>query len=481
MFEEIDEKFEEVKNIAISNNLPLNLICKAYDKAKELHYFQKRKEGTPYLIHPVEVALILAKLDFDENVICGALLHDTIEDCNYLPEQLKKDFNETILRLVDSVSAIDRAKYVLNEKDIYEDPEFVKSSAQEQTYKKLVALGKNNPCGFAIKFADRLNNLRTISVFNYVKQLEKVRETEKWVLPIAKALKSEYFYRAIKNECFKIVNKNKGIQFFEQYKTYHSSNEKYVNSLLIKLKELFSNYSIKDVKIKEVREYKVYEDLTKVYKNLEILKVTQGQLLKVANYNIYIIYTELSHKKATDEVLNILSTKTKMKVIDTKIGGFTNKVYFQIEDEIKNKYNLYLMTKNDYAIQKVGTLNGLNFELMDEENFSELGVDFIRVKTSSGEMKYIPKNSTVLDFAFKIHKDIGFAFKNAIINNSKTKFPPYTKLNDGDQVEIIVDREENGNLKNNSQLKWLAYVNTELAKKVLIKWFENIQINKINL
>jgi len=481
MFEEVDKEFEEIKKVALSNNLPQDIICKAYEKAKELHFNQKRKDGSPYLIHPVEVALILAKLDFDENVICGALLHDTIEDCDYSKEQLKIDFNETILKLVDSVSAIDKAKYIFDEKDLYEDPEFIKSSTEEQTYKKLITLGKNNPCGFAIKFADRLNNLRTISVFDYNKQLEKVRETEKWVLPIAKALKSEYFYRSIKNECFKIINRNKINQYINQYITYHNSNVKNVNHLVIELKELFANSSIKDIKIKNVREYKVFEDLTKLYKNLEITKVTQGQILNVANYNIYMLYTDVSHKKATDEVVNILNNKTRLKVIDAKIGNFTTKMYFEIEDEIKNKYNLYVMSKNDYAVQKVGTLSGLNIELLDEENISELGVDFIKVRTISGESKYIAKNSTTLDFAFKIHKDIGFAFKYAIINGSKTKFPPYTKLNDGDQVEIVVDRDENGNMKNNSQLKWLAYVNTELAKKVLIKWFESTQIKGTTL
>ena len=80
----------------------------------------------------------------------------------------------------------------------------------------------------------------------------------------------------------------------------------------------------------------------------------------------------------------------------------------------------------------------------------------------------------MLDFAFKIHRDIGFSFKYAIVNDSKTKLPPYTKLNEGDKVEIITEKDENGNAKNNAQLKWLAYVNTELAKRVLIKYFESL-------
>ena len=439
-----------------------------------MHKNQKRKDGTPYISHPVEVALILAKLDFDQNVIAGALLHDTIEDCGYTRKEMIADFNETVFKLVDCVSAIDKTKYVFDKENLYEDPEFVKSSAEEQTFKKLITLGKENPCGFAIKFADRLHNLRTIAIFEYSKQLEKVRETEKWVLPIAKALKSEYFYRAIKNECFKIENQQIIKPFLEHYTIYHNSNQKNIEDLNYKFKVIFANSSIKTIKIKNVREYKVFEDLTRLYKKVDLSKISQGQILKVANYNIFMLYQGVSHKKAITEVINLLQLKTNLKIIDTKIGGFTGKMYMVVEDEFKNKYNIYVLTENEYTIVKVGTADGRNLDRIDEENINELDVDLIKVKTRSSEVKYIAKGSTVLDFAFKIHRDIGFSFKYAIVNDSKTKLPPYTKLNEGDKVEIITEKDENGNAKNNAQLKWLAYVNTELAKRVLIKYFESL-------
>ena len=129
------------------------------------------------------------------------------------------------------------------------------------------------------------------------------------------------------------------------------------------------------------------------------------------------------------------------------------------------------MTKSDYFLQKLGTLDGLNDKL-DEENINDLENDYMKVKTRSGEVKYVPKNSTVLDFAFKLHRDIGFGFKYAIINNSKTQQPPYTKLKENDKIEIFFERDENNQIINNTELKWFAYVNTELAKKMLIKWFE---------
>ncbi len=474
MFDEIDRRFADLLEIAKSNDLPQDTIKKAYEKAKALHKNQKRKDGTPYLGHPVEVALILAELSFDESVIAGALLHDTIEDCEYTEKEMKIDFGENVFKLVDCVSAIDKTKYILDKENIYEDEKFVKSSAEEQTFKKLISLGKENPCGFAIKFADRLHNLRTISAFDYGKQLEKVRETEKWVLPIAKALQSEYFFRAIKNECFIIVNRQTIEHFLSQYSTYHKTNQKNIDILNSMFLEIFANSSIISVKIKDVREYKVFEDLSRLYKKIELSKISQGQILKVANYNIFVIYRDTTHEKALFEVLSLIQNKTNLKILDAKIGGFTGKMYFEVEDEIKNKFNIYILTENEYTMVKVGTADGQNLDKIDEENINELDVDLIRVKTRSNEIKYIPKGATVLDFAFKIHRDIGFSFKYAIVNDSKTKLPPYTKLNEGDKVEIITEKDANGKTKNNAQLRWLAYVNTELAKKVLIKHFEGL-------
>jgi GTP pyrophosphokinase len=136
------------------------------------------------------------------------------------------------------------------------------------------------------------------------------------------------------------------------------------------------------------------------------------------------------------------------------------------------------MSQTDYALLRNGTLNGQDSEmLLDEENLDSLEEDLIKVYTRSGEIKYIPKGSTVLDFAFKIHKDIGFGFIYAVVNNSKTKCPPYTKVYEGDKIEIVVEKDNIGEVINRAELKWLAYVNTEFAKKNLIKYFERKIIN----
>jgi len=479
MLDEIEKSFAKILVNFENKNDAKNLVKKAYEYAKKLHGNQRRKDGLLYISHPVEVALILADLGFDEDVVSAALLHDVVEDCNCSLEILTTEFNSEVAEMVDCVSAIDKEKYIFNDDDLFEIADFEKASREEQSFKKLISIGKKNPSGFCIKFADRLHNLRTISCFEYYKQLEKVKETEKWILPIAKVLNSEYFYRSIENECFKIKNSEKGKEFLTQYENYHRVNADNVEKLQIKLQEIFANSCIKMVKIKNVREYKVFEDICELIKNVNISKISQGQILKVTNYNIYLLYKNKHFTEVIGEILNILNKNLKeMQIIDAKIGNFTKKPYFQLEDVYKNKYNLYVMSVSDYQLQRNGTLDGQDLEIIDEENIDNFNVDQIKVKTRSGEIKYIQKGSTALDFAFKIHKDISFGFKYAIINNSKTKSPPYTRLYDGDKIEIVVDKNSNGEIENCAELRWFAYVNTDFAKKNLIKWFDRI-IKKI--
>lgn len=473
MFEEVDRRFKVIQNIFLQNNNSTEMIDKAYNLAKELHKNQRRKDGEFYIVHPVEVAIILARLGFDENVISAGLLHDVVEDCDYSLEDIKKEFNNSVAEMVDCVSAIDKTKFIFNKNDLYEDEDFQKASIEEQSFKKLIAIGKKNPLGFCIKFADRLHNLSTIDCFDYNKQLEKVKETEKWVVPIAYILRAEYFYRAIKNECFKIKHKYDGQMFFEHYQSYHNSNRLNVERLQEKLQEIFSNSIIKQIKIKNVKECKVYEDLEGMFKNLNISKISQGQILKVTNYNIYLLYEKGKYSEIVGGILNVVDRRlSDVKIINAKIGNFTKKPYYQLEDKYKNKYNLYIESYADYIKQRNGILDGQQNDLIDDNNLDNLNAELIKVKTRSGEIIYIQKGSTVLDFAFKIHRDIGFGFKYAIINGSKTKSPPYTKLMEGDKVEIIVNKNNKGEIENVSQLKWLAYVQTDEAKRYLIKWFD---------
>jgi len=430
-----------------------------------------RKSGEPYIKHPLEVAIILADLGFDEDVVSAGLLHDVVEDCGMTVEQIAKDFNLRTAELVDAVSAIETENYEFNNDSIFEDENFIKMSAEEQTFNKLIQFGKKNQLAFCIKFADRLHNLRTIGIFDRSKQLNKVRETEQWILPIAKILKAEYFYQQISNECFKIIYNINDCALFKHYDEYHNSNQKNIENIINVFRSALATTGVYDIRCEDILQNQVYSDITTISKNADIKHISQGTILKVSNYNIYLICRGDVKSTVNDVVKNMQHKITKIKIIDAKID-VAGEPYFVIMDYYRNKYRLYIMTLSEYVTKMIGTLDGQFNTFIAEEDTHNIQTEYIKVITRSGEIKHMPKDSTVLDFAFKIHKDIGFGFKYALINNGKTKFPPHTKLTDGDQVTIFNERDDEGNILNIAELKWLAYVNTDFAKKSLIKHFE---------
>ncbi|MBE7075250.1 MAG: bifunctional (p)ppGpp synthetase/guanosine-3',5'-bis(diphosphate) 3'-pyrophosphohydrolase [Clostridiales bacterium] len=474
MFEKVDARFEYIKQSFKKNKLHTKKVERAYLLAKELHKNQIRKDGQPYISHPVEVAIILTDLNFDDDVICAGLLHDVIEDCGYSLQDIRQNFNDKIAELVDAVSAIESEKYKYNVEAIFENEDFVKVSAEEQTFNKLIAFGKRNPLAFCIKFADRLHNLRSIGIFERSKQLAKVRETEQWILPIAKIINAGYFYTLLTNECFKIVYNTGDCLFFKHYDEYHNANKLNVENFVTNLKIAFSGNGINEIYCNDILEYDVYNKLASLIKIKDIRFLSQGKIIKVPNYKVYLFHDKKDIKSIVNDF--ILKMQNKMqsiaKIIDAKLDEINKKAYFIIEDNYRNKFNLYIMTRQEYIKQTIGTLDGQINNFINDDITHTIATEYIKVITRSGEVMYMPKDSTALDFAFKIHREIGFGFKYAIINRNKNKFPPYTKLNDGDQISIFYDRDNDNNIINVAELKWLAYVNNDLSKKFLIKYFE---------
>ncbi len=461
-----------LKSNLINKNVDYSKVERAFNLADSLHENQTRKSGEPYIIHPLEVALILEKLDFDVDVICSALLHDTIEDCDYTLDKMKLEFGKNVAQIVDSVSAIDNSKYIFDNSDIYESEEFLQSSMEEQTFKKLVSLGKKNPLGLYVKFADRLHNLRTISIFPKYKQLEKVKETERWVLPLALTLNSRYFYDEIKNECFKIVKGDETF-FFEQYKFYHSVNDKNLMQVVDLFKNKLNENIFKDFIFEPIKEYQVFDFVSARNKGININRITQGQILKVPTYKIFLIYKG-DVKDAISDFFDkqILFKEYGIRCIGENLGKVSNLPYLKLVDKFNNIICVYFLTKKNFFEHRIGTTEGLNLDLLDDVNTHKIITSFIKVRSATDEIIYMPEGSTVLDFAFKICKDIGLGFKYAIINDSKIKQPPYTVLKENDKVEIFVERNKYNEIKNKAELKWFAYVETDYAKKLLIKYFE---------
>jgi len=478
IYERIISEMKQKKSRGVSD------VKKAYEKAVKLHAGQKRKDGQPYVVHVVSVAYILERLNFDSDTICAALLHDVIEDCGETKESIKQEFGDVVAEVVDAVSAIEEKDYIFDD-DLFEDENNLKASVENKTYEKLLSMGMNNRLAFIIKLADRLHNLSTIGPFNYAKQLEKIKETERWILPLAKLLKSSYFYNNIKNQIFIIKNKKRLENYFDARNQYFSLNEPkqlevvelLKNSTNHLLQRTKSKYSLLNFVEERRQDNLICDDILKTVKIDGLEEIKLSHLNKVSTRTLYICLTgKISKQESMEFLLRLLNenkVKEEIKIIGAKVDKKFNVGYIIIKDKNRNRYRISAMSATDYAIFTNGSSFATDIENIQTTELNQVVSEYINVYTRSGELMRIEKNSTVLDFAFRLHQDLGFSCKYALINNSQTKQPLYTKLFDGDKISLILETdEETGEKKNIAKLRWLAYVKTDYAQKVLIRYFE---------
>lgn len=473
-----------ITEMKTKKSLGVEKVEKAFKLAESLHAGQKRKSGEDYILHPVEVALTLEQHDFDSNVISAGLLHDVVEDCGYTVEQIKEEFNTEIANIVDAVSAITAKSLKGEAAEILKRDEFAKFDLKEMSYQKLISLGKVNKYAFYIKFADRLNNLRTISCFPKYKQVEKVRETIRWILPLLKVFRAYKFYNEISNECYTILNADNLVKFNKIYDAYFSFNKKIysevketilltLNDYLMKVKKPTENTQVKLRLCSKLEVINMISDLMDIK---EVKDIKQSQFNKVPITKLYIIFNNsISSREARNIVFSLLEDDLKdtLKIIGYENNKLFNFNYLVVQDKFRNKYQLKVFNFADYVTFRNGSTDGTDIELVDE-HASEIVTKYIKVKTRSGEEVYMPEGSTVLDFAFKIHKDFGFSVKYAYLNNSPTKSPIYTRLAEGDQINLEIAKTEDGLVKNISELRWISYCKTDTAQKALIRYFEKL-------
>ena len=484
MIREYHQIYEDmIVRLTKKNSPDISNVKKAFAFAEEKHSGQFRKSGEPYILHPICVAEILEKLNFDTDVISAAILHDVIEDCEVSHNQLEKEFNSQIAEIVEAVTAITNETYKPDFENLYSNPQdFLKLAIEDKTYQKLISMGKSNKFAFYIKFADRIHNLSTISVFARHKILAKIEETEKWIIPITILLKSRYFSLTLKNLCFKAKYDDGQTQFFDNYNKRVYSLEKPNKFKKVQLGELLNDYiqknkikqKLSDIIIQPKTEREVFKLICKKFDILSLKKTKQSNLSFVPTHNIYFIFdTDKNQEQTTALLLDIFtkSSQTLYKVCGIETDEFAN-TFITITDNKHNLYSCIALSRSDYTRITNGTTEGTDIDDIDETNTGKIVTSFINVLTRSGQTLRLPKNSTVLDFAFKIHNELGFSVKYALINGAPTKMPIYTKLHDGDKIEVFNEIGEDGLIKNISQLRWLMYTENESTQKTLIKYFE---------
>ena len=484
------------KKKEISRKVDNKLIMKAFDYANEKHKDQKRGSGEPYIIHPINVAYILAEIGLDEATICAALLHDVVEDTDATHEDLVEIFGQEIADMVKGVTKLGNIQFATIEE------------TQVENYRRMfLAMGKDIRV-ILIKLADRLHNMRTLKYLKRERQIANAKETLDLYAPLANRLglysiKAEledlgfkYLYPEEYHELVESINKKKDerLKFIEkimediraQLKKQRIDAEvtgraKHLYSIYRKMQrdnstidQIYDLFAMRII-VNSVKD--CYSALGVVHEMYSPMPGRFKDYIAVPKPNMYqSIHTTLLGEKGTPFEVQI-RTWDMHRIAEFGIAAHW--AYKEANFLGKGKKNV-VVTEDKLAWLR----ESLEWqqEMQDPEQFldnlkTELFEDEVYVFTPKGAIKVLPKGATPIDFAYTIHAEIGNHMTGCKINSKM--MPIITQLNSGDIVEIITSENSKG-----PSLDWLKFVKSTSARNKINSWFkkekkaENIEKGK---
>ena len=498
MSEVVEKTIDDVIQVAKTHNKKVDtkLIKKAYNYALLHHGDQKRKSGEPYIIHPVQVAYILADLGLDEATICAALMHDLAEDTDVTIDDIAKEFSEEIAEMVNGVTKLGKINYVSAEEQ------------QVENYRKMfLAMGKDIRV-ILIKLADRLHNMRTLKYLSRDRQIANARETLDLYAPLANRLgvyslkweledlSFKYLYPEDYREIVEGINKKREerLKFIDeimaeigvQLKKAHIEAEitgraKHLYSIYRKMqrdnKTLDQIYDLFALRILVNSVKDCYAALGVVHELYTPMPGRFKDYIAVPKPNMYqSLHTTLIGKNGTPFEVQI-RTYNMHRVAEYGIAAHWA---YKEQSFLKGKKANVVVTDDKLAWLR----ESLEWQkdMQDPQEFlstlkTELFEDEVYVFTPKGEIKTLPNGSTPIDFAYLIHADIGNKMVGCKINSKM--MPIITKLNNGDIVSIITSENSKGPSRD-----WLKFVKSSNAKTKILQWFkknnrqENIEKGK---
>jgi len=464
-FENFKEKLLLYRNYSDEELL---LIEKAFYFGEKAYQGVKRKSGEPYLNHCLRTALNLAELKLPAEMIMAGILHDVLEDGNVSEEELKNEFGEEINFLVKGVTKISSYRY--KEKNL----------AQAENLRKLILATIKDVRVAIIKLADRLDNMRTLEYLDPEKRKEIALETSDIYVPLALRLGINEWAGELDDLALKYLDP-------EKYHSLKLEIEKRVadgKSYLEKLKPLIeSELKKKNINLVKI-EYRV-KRISSVYKKLPRKNYDLDKIYDILAFRIIVktiedcyltlgvlhsLFKPLMHE--FDDYIAFPKPNGYRSLHTTVITDEGKYIEFQIRTEEMHLYNefgmaaylAYADAKQTKTYQKEKPIFADEEELKIIQNlrdwregFTDIFKEKIYVLTPEGDVVELPVNSTPLDFAYKIHTDLGNHFAGARVNQKLV--PIDYKLQNGDVVEIIINKNRK------PSPDWLKIVQSAHAKK----------------
>ena len=474
------------KKKEITKRVDSKPIIRAYEYAKKHHGDQKRNSGEPYIIHPLNVAYILAGVGLDEATICAALLHDVVEDTDVTDGDLRIEFGDEIADMVAGVTKLGTMMF-----------ESVEEQQAEDYRKMFLAMGKDIRV-IIIKLADRLHNMRTLKYLKRDRQIANAKETMEIYSPLANRLglysikweledlSFKYLYPEEYHELVEGINKKREerLKFIEkimddirvQLKKQHIDAEvtgraKHLYSIYRKMKrdnktldQIYDLFALR-ILVNSIKD--CYASLGVVHEMYNPMPGRFKDYIAVPKPNMYqSIHTTLLGDRGTPFEVQI-RTWDMHRVAEYGIAAhwaYKEASYFGRKQAVKVEQDKLAWLRESLEWQK---------DMEDPQEFletlkTEVFEYEVYVFTPKGLIKVLPRGATPIDFAYSVHAEIGHHMTGSKINSKM--MPIITPLKSGDIVEIITSDKSKGPSRD-----WLKFVKSTSAKNKILSWFKKEQ------
>ena len=463
----------------ITDKEELDTIKKAFDYASKVHKKDVRKSGDPYMHHPLNVAYILTDLQADSDTISAALLHDTVHIGNADLNDIKDNFGDDITNLVKGITKINNLNL------------FTDSENQINYYKKIIIGLTEDVRIIIIKLAERCQNMRTLWAIKEESRKRKAKETIEILVPIAHRLGLSQIKSELEVNSLKYYKPDAFVSVEDNLNNTEEERQACIKEMIRRISELLVENNIKfEIKGRVKSIYSIYNKLQRGKKFSEIYDIYGLRVIVDTESDCYqvlgIIHSKFKPKpnRFKDYIAN---PKTNMyQSLHTTVFGYDNKLYeVQIRthemDEVAERgiashwsykeKGKKLQSSMEQKLQLFRSIMELNETNESAEDFvnsvkDEVLGDNIYVYTPKGDVFELPKGSTPVDFAYKVHSKIGETMVGALINDNLV--PLSTELHDGDIVKI------NTNKNSKPSLEWVNFAKTSSAKNRIKAYFSKV-------
>ncbi len=453
------------------------LIGKAYDVAAKMHEGQLRKSGEPYLIHPMAVVKILAELGMDEYTLEAGLLHDVVEDTEYTSEMLEEEFGKEVALLVDGVTKISSLAYENKE------------AQQAETLRKMFLAMSKDIRVLIIKLADRLHNLRTINYMTPNKIKEKCKETLDIYAPLASRLGIYSIKFELEDICMQHLWPDEYEKLKSEIAEKTREREGGINTIIEEINE-----TIKDTNI----NYEISGRTKQIYSIFRKMRFQRKQLDE--------IFDLMAVRIIVDSVKDCYAILGTVHSIWTPIPGrfkdyiampkpnMYQSIHTTVIDDLGDPFEIQIRTKEMHQIAEYGIAAHWKYKEGISADTEEVKLSWLRqslewqkeldnptefleslkmdlfenqvfVFTPKGRVMELPAGATPLDFAFKIHSEVGAKCVGAKINGKMVTIDH--KLENGDIVEIVTSSNASG-----PSIDWLKIVKSATARTKIRQWLK---------